>query len=207
LASHLEITWRMYKKALTRLRQILESGEKLARAHFAEIVTAQRRINAIIAEIKKRLRAQAYVDANAVIAEFIQQRDHVEIHFTAMPNLPRAYVATADLVHMLDELVSNASSQIREHPAQIDISLRHKFDELHIDVRDNGNGMPEHLWEKIFQLGFTTRPDGKGGFGLYHARQRLEKYGGKIFVAASEMGKGTTMRICLQAEIRLENEV
>jgi K+-sensing histidine kinase KdpD len=121
--------------------------------------------------------------------------------------LPPGRITPADLVYVLDELVQNALRHVDGNTAQIGITVRQALDELHVDVRDNGRGIPENLWEEIFRPGFTTKPDGKGGFGLYHARQRLEKYGGKIFVAASELGKGTTMRICLKAEIHLENEV
>ncbi len=94
--------------------------------------------------------------------------------------------------------MQNALRHVDGHPAQIDITLLRALDELHLEVRDNGQGIPENLWEEIFRPGFTTRVSGEGGFGLYHARQRIEKYGGKVFVAASKMRKGTTMRICLK---------
>lgn len=201
LAFRLEATWAKLKKALARLRRSFETGEKLEPTRFTEIATLQQQLREQVATIKKRFDEQYYVDVNAVITELLRQGDYPGVRFTPSPRQIRARITDADLSYVLDELVQNALRHIDEQPAQIDITVHHAYDELHIDVQDNGSGIPQHLWEEIFRFGFTTRPAGKGGFGLYHARQRLEKYGGKIFVAASEMGRGATMRICLKADL------
>jgi signal transduction histidine kinase len=191
----LENIWNKLKKALARQ---LKTGEKLDKARLTEITALLHQIRELVPSIQKRLNTLYQTDAAAAIAQFIQQAKYSSIRFAATPNLPAAQITPADLIYVLDELVQNALRHIEGHPAQINITLQRSLDELHLDVRDNGRGIPENLWEEIFRLGFTTKPGGAGGFGLYHARQRLAKYGGKIFVAASEMGKSTTMRICLK---------
>ena len=40
-------------------------------------------------------------------------------------------------------------------------------DKIEIIVRDNGNGIPQNIIDKIFQPFFTTKPTGQGtGLGL-----------------------------------------
>jgi len=198
LALRLENIWSKLKKALARQ---LKTGEKLDKVRLTDITTLLDQLRELVPSIQKRLNTQYQTDASIAIADFIQQGRHSTIRFAATPNLPAAQITPADLVYVLDELAQNARRHIDGHPAQIDINLQRSLDELHLDVRDNGKGIPENLWEEIFRPGFTTKAGGEGGFGLYHARQRIEKYGGKIFVAASELGKGTTMRICLKTKI------
>jgi len=61
-----------------------------------------------------------------------------------------------------------------------------------ISVKDNGNGIPENIKDKIFQPFFTTKPTGEGtGLGLSLSFDILTKgHGGELKVE-SEAGKGT----------------
>ena len=65
-------------------------------------------------------------------------------------------------------------------------------DRLVVKVSDNGNGIPEELRNRLFDLFFTTKPVGKGtGLGLSIAYQIItENHGGKLSFS-SEVGKGT----------------
>ncbi len=65
-----------------------------------------------------------------------------------------------------------------------------------ISVSDNGCGIPREYMEKnLFRLFSTTKSDGFG-IGLFQARRIVELHGGRIEVD-SEVGKGSTFRICL----------
>ena len=78
--------------------------------------------------------------------------------------------------------------------------MRIHADEKHviIDVKDTGKGIAKGNWSRIFEPGFTTKTRG-WGLGLSLSRRIVEEYhGGKIFVAESELGKGTTFRIILK---------
>jgi signal transduction histidine kinase len=62
---------------------------------------------------------------------------------------------------------------------------------IEIKVRDNGNGMPEKMLEKIFQPFFTTKPTGQGtGLGLSLAYDIIKAHGGEIKVNTKE-GEGS----------------
>lgn len=64
-------------------------------------------------------------------------------------------------------------------------------------VEDNGNGIEEEDFEKIFQSFYTKNKEkGSGtGLGLYVNRDILNKHNGDIIVKHSKLGKGTTFSI------------
>src|SRR5213595_272361 len=52
---------------------------------------------------------------------------------------------------------------------------------IEISVKDNGNGIPQKVVDKIFQPFFTTKPTGKGtGLGLSLAYDLIKAHGGEI---------------------------
>jgi signal transduction histidine kinase len=185
---------------LKGLHNALSLRQSLSVPQLREIARLQHELRLIIAELKRRTRAQYRADAVAVLADFIHRLDHVGVRLLPPPALPTACIMPEDLTGVLDELVQNALQHANGKPAAIDLRLQKAHDEIWIEVKDRGPGIPKDLWDKIFELGFTTKKSRAGGFGLYHTRQLLKKYGGEIFVAASELGEGTTMRICLKAE-------
>ena len=66
-----------------------------------------------------------------------------------------------------------------------------------IDIADTGKGIEKKMFTKVFNPGFTTRKRG-WGLGLTLAKRIIEGYhNGRIFVNASELGKGTSFRIVL----------
>jgi signal transduction histidine kinase len=62
-------------------------------------------------------------------------------------------------------------------------------------VSDDGPGIPANVRKRIFQLYFTTKPNGSG-IGLAVAYRSLQLHGGDIEVT-SEPGTGTTFELIL----------
>ena len=66
-----------------------------------------------------------------------------------------------------------------------------------IIVGDNGNGIPPHIIDKIFQPFFTTKPTGQGtGLGLSMSYDIVKAHGGELKVETKE-GEGTAFTIQL----------
>jgi signal transduction histidine kinase len=66
-----------------------------------------------------------------------------------------------------------------------------------IAVSDTGSGIPEAVREKVFEPFFSTKAAGKGtGLGLSMVYGFVKQSGGHIKIH-SEVGHGTTIRICL----------
>ncbi len=98
---------------------------------------------------------------------------------------------------VVENLMKNALDALQGH-GTIDVRLSTDDQNVMIDVRDTGKGIPKSNWKRIFEPGFTTKTRG-WGLGLSLSRRIIEEYhNGKIAVVESEPGKGTTIRITLK---------
>ena len=58
---------------------------------------------------------------------------------------------------------------------------------MELTVKDNGNGIPQKVVDKIFQPFFTTKPTGQGtGLGLSLSYDIVKAHGGEIKVNTIE---------------------
>lgn len=74
-----------------------------------------------------------------------------------------------------------------------------KNNKIAIDIKDSGKGISKQNLSKVFDPGFSTKKRG-WGLGLTLAKRIIENYhDGKLFVKQSELNKGTTFRILLDA--------
>ena len=71
-------------------------------------------------------------------------------------------------------------------------------DSVVISVKDNGNGVPEHLTNKIFEQFFTTSVPGEGtGLGLSISKKIVEEQHNGKLVLVNEIDKGANFLIIL----------
>jgi len=70
------------------------------------------------------------------------------------------------------------------------VTTRNAGDHVEIRIRDNGNGIPEDIRQKVFEPFFTTKPTGSGtGLGLSMSYEIVvQQHGGQIRVE-SEPGE------------------
>lgn len=109
------------------------------------------------------------------------------------------------LSRIITNLVSNASQandEGRENIINVDVEQRQK--RIIITVEDNGVGIAEEHYGRIFEPNFTSKSSGMG-LGLTMVRKMVEDYKGEISVK-SELGKGTTFTISLPNEFKSTEE-
>ena len=98
---------------------------------------------------------------------------------------------------VIENLCKNAIDSM-QGKGTIEIGVSDDEREIHINVRDQGKGIPKSRQKTIFKPGYTTKERG-WGLGLSLSKRIIETYhGGKIFVSHSEINKGTTFRIVLK---------
>ena len=69
----------------------------------------------------------------------------------------------------------------------VSVSTKKVGDKIFITVKDNGNGIPQKILDKIFQPFFTTKPTGQGtGLGLSLSYDIVKAHGGKLKVETKE---------------------
>ncbi|MEP7228891.1 MAG: tetratricopeptide repeat protein [Ginsengibacter sp.] len=79
----------------------------------------------------------------------------------------------------------------------VSISTKKADGQVEIRVKDNGNGIPQSVVDKIFQPFFTTKPTGQGtGLGLSLSYDIIKTHGGEIKVETNE-GEGSEFIITL----------
>jgi len=96
----------------------------------------------------------------------------------------------------LDNLLRNAF-EASSAGAAVVLSAESADDGVRVIVEDRGPGIPPDQVPRIFDLYFTTKPDGTG-VGLAVTHQIIEAHGGLLEVD-TELGRGTRMIIRLPA--------
>ena len=106
-------------------------------------------------------------------------------------NLPKIKVVSQDMGRVILNLINNAFFAVAEKkkaaPENFEPTVKivtQKLDgKVVIKVKDNGNGIPKSVKDKIFQPFFTTKPTGQGtGLGLSLSYDIVKAHGGEIKV-------------------------
>jgi signal transduction histidine kinase len=110
-----------------------------------------------------------------------------------------------DIGRVVLNLITNAFYAVTEKKKQagdgyeptVSVSTKKTGDKVLISVKDNGNGIPQKVIDKIFQPFFTTKPTGQGtGLGLSLSYDIVKAHGGELKVETKE-GEGAEFIIQL----------
>ncbi len=95
-----------------------------------------------------------------------------------------AFYAVAEKKRATDlEGFQNLQGLVATYQPTVSVSTKRIVDKFSISVKDNGNGIPQKLVDKIFQPFFTTKPTGQGtGLGLSLSYDIIKAHGGEIKV-------------------------
>ncbi|HWH61912.1 MAG TPA: ATP-binding protein, partial [Ginsengibacter sp.] len=80
-----------------------------------------------------------------------------------------------------------AKQQLNGYEPTISASTKKINNTIELTVKDNGNGIPQKVIDKIFQPFFTTKPTGEGtGLGLSLSYDIIKAHSGTIKVGSKE---------------------
>lgn len=131
--------------------------------------------------------------------DYLQQRASKNVNFVFRNLLggnAEAMICVPLFEWVIENLCKNAIDAMGGK-GTITITLSSLEKNILIDISDSGKGIPKNKLRAVFEPGYTTKQRG-WGMGLSLCKRIIENYhDGKIFVAQSEVGKGTTFRIVL----------
>jgi len=156
-------------------------------------------------------------DINALVDEYLRLAYHglrakdksfnakFETNFDS--NIGKVNVVEQDIGRVILNLINNAFYAVSEKLKQnvagyepvVKVSTRKLENRVEITIKDNGNGIPQKVLDKIFQPFFTTKPTGQGtGLGLSLSYDIIKAHGGELKVETKE-GEGVEFIIHLPA--------
>jgi signal transduction histidine kinase len=110
-------------------------------------------------------------------------------------SLPKISVVPQDIGRVVLNLINNAFYAVNErrkansepYEPTVIVSTKKSGDQVMISVKDNGNGIPQKILDKIFQPFFTTKPTGQGtGLGLSLSYDIVKAHGGELKVETKD---------------------
>ena len=113
----------------------------------------------------------------------------IQLNLNIPENLPDVHFDTGELNQVWTNLIINACDAIN-NKGIIEITAVEKGEKIVVSISDNGPGIPEENWDKIFLPHFTTRNSSGNfglGLGLSITRELVLKNQGYIKVKRSEL--------------------
>lgn len=118
----------------------------------------------------------------------------VRVSFSKDKGLPAFLMDHERLYYAFINLIKNAQEAM-PLGGSIKITLTHKQHCAIVTIRDTGCGIAEKDLSRIFDIYYTTKPEGSG-LGLMLVYDAVTAHGGKLEVS-SKLNKGTTFKILL----------
>jgi len=185
-----------------------------------KIIHHGKRADSIVKGMLQHSRASSgrkeLININALIDESLRLSYHglraKDKDFNATINtdydasIDKINIVPQDISRVLLNLFNNAFYSVNEKKRQLNgiyepavsVYTRKLDGKVEIQVKDNGNGIPQNIIDKIFQPFFTTKPTGQGtGLGLSLSYDIIKAHGGEIKVESKE-GEGSEFIIIFQ---------
>jgi len=156
---------------------------------------------------------QLEFDLDSVLQRLIDtisvQAGKKRVEFLISPDLDLPARLIGDPLRLGQILLNLCSNAVKfSDRGEIEVSIRRGAEagegvQLHIDIRDSGIGMAPDVQARLFQKftqadQSTTRRFGGTGLGLAICKNLVELMGGSIWIACSELGKGTTISLTVR---------
>jgi len=152
------------------------------------------------------------LNINDVIEESIKdllttgEIKYLQVQRNLQKGLPKVLGDSERLMQVFRNLLVNASHAMLnsdEKNLKISTAMSNDNKYVQVSIQDSGHGIAKDKLDEIFNLYYTTKPEGMGtGLGLAVVKDIVEKqHSGKLTVK-SKIGKGTTITIQLPFELK-----
>ncbi len=127
---------------------------------------------------------KSIIDSTLVLCQEKIENSGIHIQVSPIPDTLHIQCREVQISQVLMNLIGNACDAIASLPERwIKISAQTVGNELQISVTDSGPGIPENVYQKLFQPFFTTKEIGKGtGLGLSISKGILDAHRGSLIV-------------------------
>ena len=176
---------------------------------LADIQLAARRAAELVEQILFLSRRRVIADSNTLLKDVVEEAimllvPSTPVHIRIKSEISDTTATTCGdrtaLLRVVQNLVSNARHAIEGPKGTVTVSLRQSPENqniVHLEVRDDGAGIPDEIRENLFDPYFSTRATGRGtGLGLTIVHRVVSELGGEIEIESTQ-GEGTTFRILL----------
>lgn len=185
------------QKTIDNLHMALKTISSRNQA-LADFIGSYRQLSRLPMPEKEELQVSELLKEVRELYELTCKEKKISCTFNSGPGNIRILADEAQVKQVLINLVKNATEAM-EHTTEpcIGITVKRIFNQVSIEIHNNGDLIPPEVLEKIFVPFFTTKVEGSG-IGLSLSRQIIRNHGGQISVE-SEKEKGTTFKVLLPA--------
>ncbi len=167
------------------------------------IVTHLEKMDALItgilnySSIDKEVRTERKIDLNILVKETVDLM-HLPEHITInVHKLPTILADRFKIQQLFQNLIGNAVSSIDKPKGVVEVIARNLDDVFQFEIKDNGKGINQAYFHKIFQVFQKLENDSEStGIGLSIVKKIVHFYDGKIWLDSTE-GVGTTFYFTL----------
>jgi signal transduction histidine kinase len=163
------------------------SQSSVSRSRLRGLGASVEAIRSTLHDVTQALQTELTCDVNEIlkiaIGRFQSSSSLITVAYEGEGDQGRVVMKGADLSEVIGTLIQNAIEAHSSTPSgdekTVTVRVRPVNGKVHIDVEDNGPGIPEEYREQIFDETFSTKGQGRG-FGLAYALRCLQGCGGSI---------------------------
>lgn len=172
--------------------------------YFSVIHREIERINEIVSEFlilgkptATKLETEDFIEIIEDIHPLILSEariNHIDVLCHLPPHPVFIQCTKSQMKQVILNIVKNSFEAMKEG-GTLSITLKEKRKQCELIITDNGAGIPEEIFEKIFAPFYTSKETGTG-LGLVVSQRIIQSFNGEIKISSRE-NKGTTVSIIL----------
>lgn len=158
---------------------------------MGEYLEANQYIEKVYNDIQKVSRAlktsNPAVNALLQVKTMDAEKRGMKVEILVSSQLDGLSLPSWEMCKVLGNLIDNAIDSLEENTGEkiLTIKITEDLKSFGLMIGDNGPGISEHLREKIFEPGFSTKGNRGEGMGLAIVKETLAHYGGCVKVSST----------------------